>query len=279
VGGLLQISSYCPEVDAAFCRTLRNTDLTHHDGYRDAVELLAHSTLGTTFNIVLDSIPLGSNFHDDDLWRLHCLLEWGASGESVHLALCLALYTRIKGNGPKSDGFIQTLVNAELDVNCEEGEVLRTAADCGNAEILGQLLARASPETKSFAFAVAILARNDESLLLALIDQFKPSKSESPVGQEVPDGYFPHLFVCLQLYPKSRKLVDSLLRAGCSVDAEIDYYPSEEYSVDTDSVTPLIFALCQLGKVEADKQIGSDVIDILINKGTCIHFDNSGMLL
>lgn len=279
VGGLLPISSYCPEVDAAFCRTLKNTDLTRHDSYRDAAELLVHSTLGTTFNIVLDSIPLGSNFCDEDLWRLHCLLEWGASGESVHLALCLALYARIEGNAPKPDGFIQTLVNAELDVNFEEGEILRTAADCGNIEILGQLLARASPGTKSFAFAVAILARNDESLLLALIDQFKPSKSEPPVGQEVPDGYFPHLFVCLQLYPKSRKLVYSLLKAGCSVDAEIDYYPSEEYSDDVDSITPLIFALCQLGHVEADKQIGSDVIDLLIEKGTCIRFDNSGMLL
>jgi hypothetical protein len=279
VGGLLPISSYCPEVDAAFCRTLRNTDLTRYGGYRDAAELLAHSTLGTTFNIVLDSIPLGSNFCDDDLWRLHCLLEWGASGESVHLALCLALYARIEGVGPKPDGFIQTLVNAELDVNCEEGEILRTAADCGNIEILGQLLARASPGTKLFAFAVAILARNDESVLLALIDQFKPSKTEPPVGEEVPDGYFPHLFVCLQLYPKSRKLVDSLLKAGCSVDAEIEYYPSEEYSDDIDRVTPLIFALCQLGHIEADKQIGSDVIDLLIEKGMCIRFNNSGMLL
>ncbi|KAH8747777.1 hypothetical protein F5882DRAFT_491051 [Hyaloscypha sp. PMI_1271] len=267
VGGLLPISSYCPEVDAAFCRTLRNTDLTRYGDYRDAAELLAHSTLGTTFNIVLDSIPLGSNFCDDDLWRLHCLLEWGASGESVHLALCLALYARIEGVGPKPDGFIQTLVNAELDVNCEEGEILRTAADCGNIEILGQLLARASPGTKLFAFAVAILARNDESVLLASIDQFKPSKTEPLVGEEVPDGYFPHLFVCLQLYPKSRKLVDSLLKAGCSVDAEIEYYPSEEYSDDIDSVTPLIFALCQSGHIEADKQIGSDVIDLLIEKG------------
>jgi hypothetical protein len=63
------------------------------------------------------------------------------------------------------------------------------------------------------------------------------------------------------------------------VDAEIDYYPSEEYSVDIDSITPLIFALCQLDHVEADKQIGSDVIDLLFEKGMCIRFDNSGMLL
>ncbi|CZR56667.1 uncharacterized protein PAC_06556 [Phialocephala subalpina] len=277
IGHLLSNSSYSPEIDAAFCRTMGYNESARSDGFRDAAELLAHSALQTTFNIVLDNVSLGPNFSDADLWRLNCLIEWGASGESVHLALCQGLYARMHGRGPKSDSFIRTLVGAELDVNHEEGEAFRAAADCGNIEILGQLLAAGpTPETKAFAFAVAILAQHDESLLLALIDLFMSGKSEPLVGKESPPkGYFPPLFMCLQLYPKSRRLVESLIKAGCPVDATIEYNPSEDYLQSTESITPLIFALCAAaGQAGRDQQISSDVIDVLISKGD-VNFQTS----
>jgi hypothetical protein len=273
VGYLLSNSTYRPEVDAAFCRTLSCGNLTGFDGFGDAAELLAHSTLKTTFDIALNTVTLKSKFSDDDLWRIHSLIEWGATGESVHLALCLTLYARMYAKVPMSDDFIRTLVNAEHDVNHEDGEVLRVAADCGNTEILGKLLtSTASRRTKSFAFAVAVLAKHEERVLLALIDVFMTNESGPPVVQEVPERYFPNLFVCLQLYPRSRKLAECLIQAGCSVDSQTKY-PCEGHSLE-EKVTTLIWALCQ---VEADIQISSDVIDILIENGKCPRMRNSSM--
>lgn len=269
VGYLLLKGSYSPEVDAAFCRTMEHTDPARSVDSRDAAELLAHSALKITLNTVLDKIPLGPNFGDHDLWQLHSLIEWGASGESVHLALCLAIYARLGGRDSRSDNFIQTLISAEIDVNHEETEVLRVAADCGNLEVLEQLLAaRSRPDSKAFAFAVAILAGHEESLLLALINQFTSSKSDPLVAKESPPkGYFPPLFVCLQLYPKSWRLLDTLVKAGCPVDTTIGYQPSEDYLKGPESINLLIFALCQVEwQVGQGKSIPSDVMDVLISE-------------
>ncbi|RDW58800.1 hypothetical protein BP6252_13276 [Coleophoma cylindrospora] len=273
VGYLLSNSGYCPEVEAALIRALGSTDRSKPKGYIDAAELLAHSALKTTFNLALDSMTLGPQLRRDDLWQLRFLVEWGATGKSVHFALCLGLYEQSRNPVANChfDDFIQALVSTDLDVNFEEGEVVRVAADCGNANILGRLLTLgASDETKSFAFAVAILAQHQEKVLLELINQFNTSKSESVRSYlQPPTWYYPHLFVSLQLYPNSPDLVEALIKIGCPVDAEI------EYCVDgrnTEQITPLMFSLCQMADSNGNQRISPEVIDILINKSN-INFE------
>lgn len=243
------------EVDAGFCKTLSYTIVTDH---MDAAYLLAHSTRQETFNIALNVAKLKAE-SDDDFWRIHSLIEWGASGESVHLAFCLAIMLNKHRHDILVNNFIQTLLTPDLDVNDQDGECLRVAADYGNSYILEKLLAKANARSKSVTFSAAILASHEEHLLLTLLDILKSSNPDRSMVQEIPQGNFPHLFACLQVYPNSPKLVKRLIAEGCSADAQIAYFPYDDPQLGEEMVTVLVWALCQL-----TRPISSDVILVLL---------------
>ncbi|CEJ81147.1 hypothetical protein VHEMI01292 [[Torrubiella] hemipterigena] len=274
IATLLSSSSFCPNVDAALYRSLTSPDLDSFDSYRDAAELLAHSAQPYTVNLILDTIPLGLHFKEFDLWRLHSLLEWGATAEHIQMALCLGLHARVNAKDAQPDALIQTLVGAVVDLEPGDGgvpdahtrDLCRAISQCGNSEIMGKLQQRWDNQTKSLALAEAIVAKHDERVLLAMVAELKNKKMLPPFGLSLPEGHHPHLFLSLLLYPKSQVLLEALLKKGCSPDAEMEYYPSADFSSGVERITPLILALCQLNQVPSNEQISPGVIDLLVEK-------------
>ncbi|KAK6337894.1 hypothetical protein TWF696_001372 [Orbilia brochopaga] len=261
---ILEHGASGPEVDAAFCKAARLYE-------PDAMELLATSINPEIVNVAL---VLVTQSNDDwlspdnrNLWLIHTLLEWGAERECVNVAFLKAVDAHARG--VTSDELIDTFltIGNKADVNFQNGEALQIAIRYGKAPLLTKLAAHgATQEVIGIAFAEAIIAVLDETVVLSLIDVLANNKTAKPDYKTPPAGYQPPLFACLAAHPKSAKLVERLIKLGCNTEAEVEAFLYDDEEIESEPASVLTWALSQ------DSPIDSAAIIALIDGKAEVNF-------
>ncbi|KAH8589027.1 hypothetical protein B0O99DRAFT_524007 [Bisporella sp. PMI_857] len=210
-----------PSVDDAFCKAAIRCE-------RDALELLSQSISPSTVGKALrDVVEYSRDWHlpdDRNIWLLELLLEWGAQGEPVNLALLKAVSCFVV------DMASETLIDAlifKADVNFHAGEALKIAVRGGNVTLLRKLVeGGADKESMTHAFHEAIVSPLGEDIVLGLINVLAESQDlERKVNFEaVLPNRHPPIVDCLTTHPESVNLVRRLAELGCDVNAQFETY-------------------------------------------------------
>lgn len=203
----------------------------------------------------------------DNLAIIDHLIQWGATGEPVDLALIDAVDALCLGED--LDDLVDTLL-PYTDINVLNGSPVASAAKYGKVDILEKLLSEgvANAETLSVALAVAITTEHEEKLTLSIIDVIMRNEHGKLDAKLVPEGYYPPLFACLQGYPQSVKLAKRLCEIGCSLEHTVLFPTYDDEDLADEEVPVLPWALYQPKKL-----IASAVIEMLIEaKGECLTF-------
>jgi hypothetical protein len=198
------------------------------------------------------------------------LLEKGAEGES----LALALTTAIDAYGSEQDGIARKLANillqSKVDVNYQDGLVVQKAAQRADSELIQQVLEQ-RPDSRaiSMAFPHIFDAELSEGDTISLMDLFV----EYHDGEERLDAMFAHpkfepvVFRALAKFPRSVKILQTLLDAGYYHDQNTVIRVMDELDED-EQVSLLFWALFQ-----PQKRVSSAVIELLIDRGAKINFE------
>lgn len=251
-------------VDVAFCQAAKAFSA-------DALELLLWSVnRDVAFTMALVEVTrAGKKWHSTDnehLWLIASLLEWGASGEYVHLALIEAVEAFCQGQA--SEDLLNTLlsVGACADVNFNHGHAVRIAAQYGEIRLLEKLLAYgATTETVSGALAVAIQSGHNEDCLLSILNSLARNEAVPLDVNIVSEGFSYPIFACLFAYPHSAALAKRLCDLGCSLEVQVEFLTYDDEDLPEENVTVLAWALCQ-----PQQLVPSDVINVLIEaQGKC----------
>ncbi|KAK3370569.1 hypothetical protein B0H63DRAFT_552646 [Podospora didyma] len=211
---------------------------------------------------------------------IQLLLRYGASGEVVDRAMVEVIDQLAcqESQSDLADILLHLFLDAKANVNYNNGKSVVVAAERGDPFILSHLLRHcATSATASLAFSTAIAADHDESILLQLIDVFVDQRTTVPDVNEPVPGMLPPLLLCLKSYPDSVALLDSLVEAGCLLEATVlsQVYPGEvikdredkAVNQETEPVSPLMWALLQ-----PDHMISSSVIESLIRRGANVSY-------
>ncbi|RYP66702.1 hypothetical protein DL770_008757 [Monosporascus sp. CRB-9-2] len=254
---LLDQGASGPSVDDAFCQAVILLE-------PDAVNLLSTSISPTALNKALRGlVECSQDWYCSDnrnLWVIHSLLEWGAKGEPVDLALLNVVSAYIAGRA--SETLLDTLLTVGgANVNFQLGEVLKVAIRSANSPLVKKLASHgANKETMTHAFAEAIMAPLDEGDVLDLISILATvnGHENGPNFKAVSPNGHPSIVNCLTTHPESVKLVKRMAELGCDIDAtfEIHLYDSLE------PVTPLTWAL--LRENQGHHRVSSAVFEALI---------------
>lgn len=193
-----------------------------------------------------------------------CLLEKGATGNGVNLALMAVLNAHLADDGDIAPHFLELLLKHGADVNYNYGEPVQIAASQGRPDLLRMLLEEGpSVETLTLAFPRIFDAGLSEDVLHELITIFtdhKDGHNQLDVMFVYP-GSDPVIIRALSEFPRSTKILQALLDVGfyheqmvpCRVIPELD---------EDEQVTILLWALLQ-----PQKKISSAVITLLIERG------------
>lgn len=193
-----------------------------------------------------------------------CLLEKGATGNGVNLALLAVLNTQLAGENDIAGNFLELLLKHGADVDYNNGEALQITASQGRADLLRILLEeKPSVEALTLAFPRIFEASVSEDGLHELITIFtdhKDGHNQLDVMFVYP-GSDPVIIRALSEFPRSTKILQALLDVGfyheqmvpCRVLPELD---------EDEQVTILLWALLQ-----PQKKISSAVITLLIDQG------------
>jgi len=198
------------------------------------------------------------------------LLEKGAGGESLALALGVA----IDGYGLENDSiarkFATVLLQSKADVNHEDGLVVQKAARKADSELI-QLVLQQKPNTHSVSMAFPYLFDGDlsEADTLQLMGLFLDYYHE---GERL-DAMFSHpqfepvMFRAIDKFPRSVKMLQTLLDAGFYHDQMTQLRVHEDVD-EEEQVSLLFWALFQ-----PQKRVSTPIIDLLIDRGAKVNFE------
>lgn len=200
------------------------------------------------------------------------LSEKGAQGEG----LAGALRATLDYLGTEKDGiarqFLGLLIQHNADINQGQGEALVKAARTADMILIQQMLQqRPNSESLSMAFPYVFDHEVSETEALALVSLFTDYRD----GEARLDPMFSHpvsepvMFKALSRYPRSTKIVQSLLDAGYYHDHMGTARILEE--VEEERVNLLMWCLLQ-----PQKRVSSGIITLLIEKGARVNFETSG---
>ncbi|KAL2135711.1 hypothetical protein VTI74DRAFT_7228 [Chaetomium olivicolor] len=204
------------------------------------------------------------------LYVAKMLLDKGAEGES----LALALSTAIDAYGTEDDTiarkFATILLKSEVDINYENGLALQKAAQKADSELIHQVLER-KPNSLAVSMAFPYIFEGDlsEGDTLRLIDLFV----EYHDGEERLDVMFAHpesepvMFRAIAKFPRSVKIVQMLLDAGYYHDQMTTMRVMGDIEED-EQVSLLFWALFQ-----PQKKVSSAVIELLIDRRAKVNFE------
>jgi hypothetical protein len=198
------------------------------------------------------------------------LLDKGAEGQS----LALALSTAIDAYGSENDGvarkFAAVLLQSDVDVDYEDGLVLQKAARKADSELIQQVLQRGpSSHTVSMAFPYIFDADLSEDEMLHIIDLFLDYHED---GERL-DVMFVHpesgpvLVRAIHKFPRSTKVLQMLLDAGYYHDQTTMVRVMEDVE-EEEQASLLLWTLLQ-----PQKRVSSAVIELLINRGAKVNFE------
>lgn len=206
---------------------------------------------------------------EDGLVVAKRFLDKGARGDGVSSALASA----IDAYGSERDGvarqFAELLLASGADVSFDSGQALQMAARAGDVELIGQLLAqKPTPRAVSMALPHVFDLQLPEDKALELVSLFAQYR-DGEVGLDVvttPPDSEPVVFKALDRYPRSTKMVQTLLDAGYYFDRMTTARITDEDEEEQTSL--LLWALLQ-----PQKKISSAVILLLIENGAKVDFE------
>lgn len=216
---LLDHGAEGPSVDDAFCDAAIRCE-------RDALELLSQSIGEAAVLRALRAVVEHSqNWHlpdDRNIWLIELLLEWGAHGDPVNLALlkavgCFTVRTA-------SENLLDALI-FKADVNFQAGEALIIAVRDGNVSLLCKLVEHgATGESMTRAFHQALISSLAEDTVIGLINVLAEGQDQDRKVdfKAVLPSRFPPIVGCLVTHPKSANLVRRLAELGCDVNAQFE---------------------------------------------------------
>lgn len=198
------------------------------------------------------------------------LLEKGAQGDGLAKVLIVAIDHIGTDKDDIALQLVDLLVQYDTDVDLNQGEALTKAAKSANTHLIRQLLKR-RPNSESVSMAFPYVFDQDvpEDQALELVSLFTDYRD----GETRLDAMFPHpesepiIFKVISRYPRSIKIVQTLLDAG--------YYHDQMGSArifdkieEQEQVSLLTWCLLQ-----PQKKVSSGIIGLLIERGAKVNFE------
>lgn len=247
-------------VDQAFCQAAEMAE-------RDAFELLftsiGPSALNSALLCVIEHSKCWCSPNSPHLWFVLRLLEWGANGESVNIALLEA--SKASAKGLASEALLDTLLTVgAADVNFMLGEALKVAIRAGNNTLLKKLINHnVHKETMTQAFSELVVTPLAEGMALELLEALAAEtipRESRPDFRTILSSRPPSIVSCLTAHPDSAKLVRRLVQLGCDLEAtlEAQLYSSE----NPERITALLWALLPQKGI---RPVSDAVVEVLIN--------------
>ncbi|SPQ25318.1 2b1d0687-2bb0-412d-a86e-e1546585b3ec [Thermothielavioides terrestris] len=198
------------------------------------------------------------------------LLAKGAEGKSLALALSAAIDAYGSDKDVIARKFVGVFLQANIDVNYDNGLVVQKAARAADSELILQVLHRSpSSHAVSMAFPHIFDADLSEDDALRLIDIF----TDYHDAEERLDVMFTHpelgpvLFRAVNKFPRSVKVLKALLDGGYYYDQTTTMRVMDDVEED-EEVTLLFWALFQ-----PQKRVSSAVIEFLVDRGAKVNFE------
>ncbi|KAK3390185.1 hypothetical protein B0H63DRAFT_107989 [Podospora didyma] len=199
------------------------------------------------------------------------LLDKGAQGESLTMALSFAIDSYGSENDSVARQFCCLLLRAKVDVNFQQGLVLQKAAKIADSELIHQVLEQ---RPNSLAVSMAFPYIFDSDLLEDETLQLMLMFTEYHHGEERLDTLFAHpqsepvVFRALDKFPRSVRILEALLDAGFYHDQATSIRVLDDLE-ENETVTLLFWALLQ-----PQKRISSNVILLLIERHANPNFES-----
>lgn len=220
--------------------------------------------ISTAFSQAFTEANFDNWFTESGLSTAQQLLDKGATGQALSGALVLVMTKSDEGCQELADMFVDSLVAHGVDVDYHGGEPLRLAASRANASWARKLLTlRPCTETLSLGFQHIFDTALSEDEAFELFDMFSDYRDgDICVDVMAPQpGSEPVLVRALSQYPRSTRILESLLDAGyyydqttcCRIHPDVD---------EDEEVTLLTWAVAQ-----PQKKISTAVIDLLLQRG------------
>lgn len=195
----------------------------------------------------------------------------GVGAEGGGEALFPALNVAVDAYGTEKDAlarmFATLLLQHGASVSCQDGLVLQKAAKKADLELIQMILDQGpDSNTVSVAFPYIFDAELSEEKILALIELFIDYNCDGERLDVMAPTSPPILLRALDKYPRSEKLLRTLLDAG--------YYHDQFTTMtvveggEEEQVNLLIWALSQ-----PQKRISSNPIKLLIERGAKVNFE------
>ncbi|KAF3766997.1 ankyrin [Cryphonectria parasitica EP155] len=198
------------------------------------------------------------------------LLAKGAEGEGLSVALSASLDYL----GTEKDGiarqFVSILIQHNADVNQGHGEPLVRATKTGDTQLVQQMLQQGpNAESLSMAFPYVFdheLKDNEVLDFITLFTHFQDGEIQLDPKFRHPDSA-PTIFKAISRYPRSTKIVETLLDAGYFYDEPCSVRVLDEVE-EEEQANLLIWCLLQ-----PMKRVSSDVITTLIKRGAAVNIE------
>lgn len=196
------------------------------------------------------------------------LLEKGAEGgEPLFPALNVAVDAYGTEHEALARRFSTLLLQHGASVTCQDGLVLQKAAKKADSELI-QLILQQNPDAHSVSMAFPHIFDADlqEEEILSLVELFICYDFEGEGLDVMIPSSPPILLRALNKYPRSEKLLETLLNAGYYHDQLTTMRVMD--SSEEEQVNLLFWALSQ-----PQKRISSSIIQLLIEKGAKVNFE------
>ncbi|ROT42180.1 hypothetical protein SODALDRAFT_326351 [Sodiomyces alkalinus F11] len=215
----------------------------------------------------------GTWFDEQGFLVLQSMLDKGARGEGISSVLALVLDMASDGERPElANRFIDLLSAHDVDVDYQDGKLLISATSACDVVLIKRLLEKKPrAETLSRAFYRVFdtaLAEDDALQLISLFTEYGDGETRLDVMYTMP-GISPILFLALAQYPRSTRVVRTLLDAGFYHDQMTVFHVAPGLEEDEEeTVTLLTWSLLQ-----PQKKISSNVIHVLVEAGAKVNVE------
>ncbi|KAL2760317.1 hypothetical protein ACRALDRAFT_2056446 [Sodiomyces alcalophilus JCM 7366] len=225
--------------------------------------------LGLVLQQSFTEAAVGAWFSEQGFLVLQSMLDNGAHGQGLSSVLALVL-DMVSDSPELANRFIDLLSVHDVDVDFEDGKLLASAASACNVALIKRLLDK-EPHTETLSRAFynvfdRTLSEDEALEVISLFTEYANGEARLDVMHTIPDTP-PILFLALTKYPRSAKIVKTLLDAGFYHDQMTVFRVDPELE-EEEAVTLLTWSLLQ-----PQKKISSNAIHMLIGAGAKVNVE------